>query len=239
MRRSDGSDILGRISGGRVLDVATGGGLFIIYLRKRLKDYDEIVGIDSDESAAARFTARFGTDPRFRFEAMDALELRFPDATFDTVGIGNALCEFGDPSAVLREMLRVVRGGGHLIVTEAYRDQQSAPTRMHVDFHDWWVAVQGLTGSQHQPFRARSELIQSIRELGLLDLRLRDVPTKTQNARDAALFAEIDELTDQFLARAEGHPMLQARGETLRRQMHDVGFLEATTLLAVGRKRRQ
>ena len=39
MRRSDGSDILAAISGGRLLDVATGGGLFIVYVRKCLKDY--------------------------------------------------------------------------------------------------------------------------------------------------------------------------------------------------------
>ena len=38
MRRSDGSDILAAISGG-LPDVATGGGLFIVYVRKCLKDY--------------------------------------------------------------------------------------------------------------------------------------------------------------------------------------------------------
>lgn len=239
MRRSDGSDILGRISGGRLLDVATGGGLFILYLRRRIKDFDEIVGIDSDESARARFTARFGEDPRFRFEAIDAHDLRFPDATFDTVAIGNSLCEFADPSAVLREMIRVLRRGGHLIVAEGYRDQRSAPTRTHADFHDWWAAVGALTGGNHQPWRSRAELTQSIRELGLTDLRLRELPSKTQNPHDAALLAEIDEVTDRFVAQASGHPDLQARGEALRRQMHEVGFQEATGLLGVGRKRRR
>lgn len=239
MRLGDGKDILAAISGGRLLDVATGGGLFIVYVRKRLKDYHEIVGIDSDESAAARFAKRCGDDPRIRFEPMDARDLRFPDATFDTVAIGNALCEFKEPSAVLSEMFRVLRGGGHLILAEAYRDQHSEPTMTHVLFHDWWVAVEGLAGSQHQPFRPRADLIRSLRELGLLDLRLRDVPSETSDPREPALLAEIDDLTDRNLILARGNPELKARGEALRRRMHDVGFQECTDLLAVGRKRRR
>ena len=239
MRRGDGGDILGAISGGRLLDVATGGGLFIVYLRKRLKDYHEIVGIDSDESAAARFAKRFGDDSRIRFELMDARDLRFPDATFDTVAIASALCEFKQPSAVLRQMVRVLRGGGHLIVAEPYRDQHSEPTMTHVLFHDWWVAVEGLAGSHHQPFRPRADLIRSLRELGLLDLRLRDVPSETSDPLDPALLEEIDNLTDRYLLLARGNPDLKARGEALRRRMHDVGFQETTSLLAVGRKRRR
>lgn len=187
MRRSDGSDILAKISGGRVLDVATGGGLFSVYLRKRLKGYDEIVGIDSDESAAARFAARFKDGPRIRFEQMDALELRFPGAMFDSVAIGKALCGLRRPidgartdgSCAARRRLSH-RG-------ESYRDQRSEPTMTHVDFHDWRLAVEGLAGSHHQQFRPRADLIRSIRELGLVDLRLRDEPSETSDPFDAAL----------------------------------------------------
>ena len=48
---ADARRILGHIHGGRVLDVATGRGGFIGFLADGLADYDEIVGIELDESA--------------------------------------------------------------------------------------------------------------------------------------------------------------------------------------------
>ena len=48
-------DILGHISGGRVLDVATGSGGFIHFLLDGLKDYIEILGVDNNEEWLAPY----------------------------------------------------------------------------------------------------------------------------------------------------------------------------------------
>ena len=45
--------VLGNISGGRVLDVATGEGGFIELLARQLKNYSAIIGIDIDERVLA------------------------------------------------------------------------------------------------------------------------------------------------------------------------------------------
>jgi len=42
---------LSRISGGNILDVATGRGEFIGFLQHLLKDYNSITGIDSSEKS--------------------------------------------------------------------------------------------------------------------------------------------------------------------------------------------
>ena len=42
-------EILGHISGGRVLNVATGSGGFIHFLLDGLKDYIQIIGVDNNE----------------------------------------------------------------------------------------------------------------------------------------------------------------------------------------------
>lgn len=233
--RRDANEILGAVSGGRVLDVATGGGRFIVYLREHLGDYEEFVGIDTDESAATRFAERFEGAPNIRFEVMDALELRFPGASFDTVAIGNSLCEFKAPSRLLKEMLHVLRPGGRLLVAEGYRDRASEPMLTHVLFHDWWVSVESLEGGDHQRFRRRRDLVRSLQRLGLSELQLVDVPDDA-DPRDPTTLAEIDELTDRYIDRAAGDAAIQARGEELRRRMHDVGFLAGMTLVAVGRK---
>jgi demethylmenaquinone methyltransferase/2-methoxy-6-polyprenyl-1,4-benzoquinol methylase len=48
----------------------------------------------------------------------DALRLPFPDATFDGVTISFALRNVVDPAAALRELARVTRPGGRLVVCE-------------------------------------------------------------------------------------------------------------------------
>jgi demethylmenaquinone methyltransferase/2-methoxy-6-polyprenyl-1,4-benzoquinol methylase len=52
------------------------------------------------------------------FVAGDALRLPFADATFDTVTISFGLRNVTDVDAALREMARVTRPGGRLIVCE-------------------------------------------------------------------------------------------------------------------------
>ena len=118
-------DILGEISGGRVLDVATGGGGFIHFLLDGLKDYAEIIGVDASERAAKAFAESFAGKANIRFEPMDAQHLDFADGWFDTVSVSNSLHHFEDAQAVLREMVRVLRPGGQLVLAEMYRDGQS------------------------------------------------------------------------------------------------------------------
>jgi len=105
-------EILGHISGGRILDVATGNGGFIHFLLDGLKDYTEIIGIDIKERAAEAFNKAFNEKPNIRFQVGDALHMEYPSASFDTVCMANSLHHFNDPQAVLSEMDRLLRSGG-------------------------------------------------------------------------------------------------------------------------------
>lgn len=100
------------LAGERVLDVGAGTGISTAELA-RSGAY--VVGSDiSLGMLAAGRRAR----PRLPLLAGDALALPFPDATFDAVAVSFALRNMVDPVAALRELRRVTRPGGRLVICE-------------------------------------------------------------------------------------------------------------------------
>ncbi len=235
----DPRDVLGDISGGRVLDVATGTGGFVRFLLDGLRDHEEIVGIDANAERAAAFSASFGEMPGVRFEQMDAHHLGFPDASFDTVCVSNSLHHFVDPDPVLTEMLRVLRRGGHLVVNEMVRDGQSDEQMTHVLLHHWWAAVGRARGETHRETYQRAEIIAIVGRLGLSDLRVHDLADPDEDPHDPSTVAELEDAIDRHIELAAGHPGLQARGEVLRTRLREIGVRGATQLVMIGRAKRE
>lgn len=227
--------LLARVHGGRVLDVATGRGGFVTSLLTALPDHDEVVGIDVVDHAAD-FAATFADHPEVRFERMDGRALSFADATFDTTAIASSLHHFVDPLPTLAEMLRVLRPGGHIVVAEMMRDGQDPAQMTHVELHHWWAAVDTIEGIVHRETYPREALVTLVAGLRLDDLRLTDVEDEGEDPHDPATLAELDDVIDRYVARAAGHRRLVARGQALRRRLHEIGIRSATTLVAIGRK---
>jgi len=231
----DPKRVLGDISGGRVLDVATGTGGLVRFLLDGLRDHAEIVGIDTNAERAAAFSAAYGDTPDIRFEQMDAHHLGFLDHSFDTVCISNSLHHFADPDPVLAEMLRVVRRGGHLVVNEMYRDGQSEAQATHVLLHQWWASVNRIRGEMHRETYERAQIVDIVGRLGLADLRAIDLADPDEDPHDPEAVAELEAAIDRHIELAEGHPDLQARGEVLRARLRAVGVRGATQLVMIGR----
>jgi SAM-dependent methyltransferase len=111
-------DSLGDAEGEEVLDIGCGGGR----LGTLLAGAASVTGIDIDEGALERARARHSALPQFRFQKMDAAELDFPDASFDTALILDSLDAFADPAAALAEASRVLAAGGRLMLTAMNRE---------------------------------------------------------------------------------------------------------------------
>ncbi len=238
----DPKAVLGEIEGGRVLDVATGTGGFVEFLLDGLRSHGEIVGIDANADRAEAFEKVVGSRPGVHFEAMDAHRLAFADASFDTVCVSNSLHHFEDPVPVLAEMLRVLRPGGHLVVNEMYRDDQSETQLTHVLLHHWWAAVGRATGEVHRETYERAAIVEIVAGLGLADVRLWDFEEPAEDPHDPAIVAELEAAIDRFQERAGGisdpalREDLRAQGEELRARLRTIGATSATQLVAVGRR---
>jgi demethylmenaquinone methyltransferase/2-methoxy-6-polyprenyl-1,4-benzoquinol methylase len=105
-------------AGSRALDVATGTGDLAIELARRGA---EVVGMDFSECMLELARAKA---PGLRFEEGDALELRYPDGEFDAVTVGFGARNLADLDRGLREMARVARPGGRVVVLEITTPQR-------------------------------------------------------------------------------------------------------------------
>jgi demethylmenaquinone methyltransferase / 2-methoxy-6-polyprenyl-1,4-benzoquinol methylase len=150
--------------GSRVLDVATGTGDLAIELMRRVSPGGEVIGSDfsegmldrarvkgekalmeapSDPVARARNGSSHSKPASLRFEWADALQLPYPDDTFDAATVGFGARNFSDLAQGLREMVRVVRPGGRIVVLE-----MTTPTRppLSLFYGLWFDRVVPLIG---------------------------------------------------------------------------------------------
>jgi SAM-dependent methyltransferase len=231
-------DILNEISGGRVLDVATGQGGFADYMAASLQDYTNIIGIDNSQrviNAAQQNVAR----ENVYFILMDADRLGLGDESLDTVSISNSLHHMANLARVLAEIKRVLKPGGRCIISEMYRDEQTPAQLTHVYLHHWWAQVDSALGITHHETYTRQELVDILAGLGLRNLALHDHAELDNDPQDAQVIEKLDQVIDTYVQRAEKTPKyetLKQRGEALRQRLHDVGFHAATHLIAVGEK---
>lgn len=134
-----------------VLDVGTGTGLVALRAGSFAKN-GRIVGIDHSSgmldqaSAKARMSQ---LDDWVKFQQMDAEQLDFPDQCFDAVLSLYALFHFPKPLIAIREMHRVLRKGGKLVIGVG-----SGPSRC-----SWSGVAHGVTLVSHYIAATRGRLL--------------------------------------------------------------------------------
>jgi demethylmenaquinone methyltransferase/2-methoxy-6-polyprenyl-1,4-benzoquinol methylase len=123
--------------GSKVLDVATGTGDLAIEAASRGA---QVIGSDFSEGMLERARAKA---PGITFEQGDALALTYGDDTFDAATVGFGARNFADLEQGLREMTRVVRPGGKVVVLEITTPQKPP---LSTFFSLWFDRIVPLVG---------------------------------------------------------------------------------------------
>lgn len=114
--------------GERILDLAAGTGTSSLPFRDAGAD---VVPCDFSVGMLREGKRKH---PGLPFTAGDATRLPFKDATFDAVTISFGLRNVHDTEAALREMLRVTRPGGRLVVCEFSRPTLPALRTVYMEY---------------------------------------------------------------------------------------------------------
>jgi len=118
-------------SGDEVLDVACGTGDLAEALAAAKPSPCRVVGVDFTAGMLeiARHKARRRrTAIEIDYRLGDAMDLEFPDASFDVATIAFGLRNVADPPRAIAEFRRVLRAGGRLVVLE-FSEPRIAPIR--------------------------------------------------------------------------------------------------------------
>jgi len=103
---------------GRVLEVAAGSGLNLVHYPRHL----DVTAVDLSPGMLLRARNRGAR----KIVVMDAEHLAFQDGSFDTVVSTLGTCTFLNPVEALREMRRVCRPGGTVLLLEHGRSNRAA-----------------------------------------------------------------------------------------------------------------
>ena len=155
--RARAADLAAVGAGARALDVATGTGDLAVELARRVGPAGEVVGSDFSEAMLERARDKA---PHIAFEWGNALDLPYPDASFDAATAGFGARNFADLDRGLAEMARVVRPGGRVVILEI-----TTPRRppLSTFYRVWFDRVVPLLGRLTGESLAYSYLPSSVR----------------------------------------------------------------------------
>ena len=117
-------EILEPVGGERLLEIGPGTGYYTLPVAGWLSPIGRLDVVDVQQEMLDHTTRRASEEGigHIKPTLSDARELPFPDDTFDGAYLVTVLGEIPDQVAALRELGRVVRPGGRLVVGELFGD---------------------------------------------------------------------------------------------------------------------
>jgi len=116
---------------GAILEAGTGKGHFALELAKAGYRFTTFDISEAEQEFAKKNLKYFGLEDRVEFRIEDGARLSFPDRSFDVVLSVNTLHHLDRPYQVIDELLRVLAGGGKIVLSDFTPEGLSLMERLH------------------------------------------------------------------------------------------------------------
>ncbi len=219
----------------KILDVGTGTGSFIEILKEAFNGA-VIVGVDPDGNALSEARKK---SPDILFQKGSAEDLPFGDNTFDMVSLSMALHHLQKVKKGLKELKRVVKPDGWIIINELFSDNLSPAQEVHKMFHHFRSKIDRLNGVSHRETFRKEEIFQIVRQAGISVQFFFEHKKNTDVAKDVGAVANLTESMATMLETIKGMPEydeLYPKIDEFREKAQRFGFQPATTVVIVGKK---
>ncbi|HPM00610.1 MAG TPA: methyltransferase domain-containing protein [Candidatus Cloacimonadota bacterium] len=227
-------NIIKSIRAGKVLDIASGAGDFIDFI-KNMSQLESVTAIDELERMGELIKKRH-PEENIHFIKMNAHHLDFEDYSFDTVCISNSLHHFTDVNQVIQEAIRVLKKGGLLIINEMCSDELNPAQQSHDKMHRFVAKLDQKRGMSHQPTMSKKEISQIIQNTDLIEVDHCEFYFPIPESQQASVIERNINVLDLQLESFQNDPeILQLRNEAenIKEYMRMNGFTQATSLLFV------
>ena len=217
-----------------VLDVGTGSGDFIEVL-KAVFPHSKITGIDPDTDSLIHASEKF---PDVDFYEMDAGQLSFGNNTFDVASVSMALHHLPNVREALKEMQRVVKPAGWLIVNELYSDNLNPAQEVHKLYHHFRSTTHQLLGITHNATFKKNEIIKMVEEAGIVpEFYFDHIPQENlvETSEDIDIRVEKMKAMLEEIRNFEEYRFLKPLIDEFREKATRFGFQPATKVVIAGR----
>jgi len=219
-----------------ILDVATRDGGFAREMLLGLGGCRKAVALDITDKMFGKGREKCAGLP-VEFVVGDACAMDFPDDSFDIVAVANSLHHIPDTEALFREMRRVVKPDGLLLISEMYSDGQPSPGLAHWILHDLDIDMNTVDGIYHHPTYSRSQILWMVKNAGFtVEKTLCDlVDDPKVIAKLHQRVAAVPENLKKYEGRVEYAPMA-AKAAWLQEEYDAGGITSAEQLVVFARK---
>jgi len=151
------------VPGAAALDLCCGTGDLALALARRVGPGGAVVGCDFSERMLdlARRKAAERRASQARFEWADALELPYPDKSFDAVTVGFGARNLGDLERGLAEMTRVLKPGGRAVILEITQPRRRPLSTFYSLWFDRLVPLLGAAAGDRDAYSYLPESVKS------------------------------------------------------------------------------
>lgn len=172
-------------AGDKALDVCTGTGDFACELSRWVGPTGSVVGTDFSREMLRWGAPKLEKHPNVSLQWADTQALPFPNAHFDAVTVAFGIRNVADTAQGLREMARVTKPGGRVVILEFNRPKNPVVAWGYGLYQKLMPVIGGLISGRRSAyaylpasidaFHSREALAELMAAAGLSDIRVTDL----------------------------------------------------------------